>query len=172
MRTQPKLCNAGNSNAGNALSHSFWATGLVCGAAIAAATLNISTAQAQTCVPLQVVEGQGTEVSKTVSPPGLFVVQSNWNTDFVVPEDGNFTEFIATITANNGTTYDVDVTLKYRNDTADTPYSRRSLELTESVPFDIAVPSRVDEDPYQVNLRVGGLVAEGNSYTASVVGCL
>lgn len=148
------------------------ATGTIFTAAIAAVSLMpIMTAEAQTCVPLGIVEGESTEITKIVSPPGLFVLQNNWNTDFVVPSNGNFSEFVVTLVSNEGTTYDIDVNLKYNDNTVDTPFSRRSFTMVENEPFEISAPSRVGENPFQVNVRVGGLEAEGNSYTASVMGC-
>ncbi|MEO0538854.1 MAG: hypothetical protein AAF215_33970 [Cyanobacteria bacterium P01_A01_bin.123] len=153
-------------------SHKSLAVGAMVMAAIATVSfIPTSKAQAQSCVPLGVVEGESTEVTKVVSPPGLFVLQSNWNTDFIVPSNGNFTEFVATVVSTDGTIYDIDVNLKYSDNTVDMPYSRRSINLVENEPLEISVPSRVGENPFQVNLRVGGIEAEGNTYTASVMGC-
>ncbi|ASC73903.1 hypothetical protein XM38_048770 [Halomicronema hongdechloris C2206] len=128
-------------------------------------------AVAQSCTPLSVVGGEGAEVEKTVSPPSFLVTGNNWNTDFSVPSDTRFSRFIVNFVSQDGTVYDVDVNLKYSNDSVDTPYSVDSLTVMEADPVEIGVNARVGETPYQVNLRVGGIEAEGNTYRASVLGC-
>lgn len=135
--------------------------------------LAVTTAPAiaQTCTPLTVVGTSQTEVQKTVSPISFLVTSTNWNTDFVVPSGANFTSYVATITSQEGTTYDIDVNLKYNDDTIDQAYSVRETELTVGESRQIDVSPRVGEQPYQVNLRVGGIEAADNVYTASVVGC-
>jgi len=123
----------------------------------------------QTCEPLPVVGGTSTEVDKTVSPPGLLLVNTNWNTDFAV--DGPYDYFLVDLTSESGDTYDVDVNLKYPDDSVDTAYSVREGTFPEGETVTIEASSRFASDPYQVNLRVGGINAEGNTYTASVSGC-
>lgn len=129
----------------------------------------VTPANAQACEPLAIVDGTGTEVNKTVSPPGLLLVNTNWNTDFAV--DGSYDYFVVNFTPQDGETYDVDVNLKYADDSIDTAYSIREGTFPEGETVPIEVSSRVMSDPYQVNLRVGGINSEGNSYSASVLGC-
>ena len=129
-----------------------------------------SSASAQTCTPLEVVEGDGaTEVSKTVTLPGLLFIDSNWDTDFVADEPYDY--FVTSIVSESGNPYDIDVFLKYPDESYDVAYSTREISLEEDEPFVITAESRLESDPYQINVRVGGLQAEGNSYTASVSGC-
>ncbi|MEO0645520.1 MAG: hypothetical protein AAFZ17_05100 [Cyanobacteria bacterium J06650_10] len=133
--------------------------------------LGVNTpASAQTCTPLAVVAGNGaTEVSKTVTLPGLLFIDSNWDTDFVV--DGPYDYFVTSIISESGNPYDIDVFLKYPDESYDVAYSTREISLEEDEPFLITAESRLESDPYQINVRVGGLQSEGNSYTASVSGC-
>lgn len=49
--------------------------------------------------------------------------------------------------------------------------SRKGASLTDE-PITITVESRVSRDPYQVYLRVGSITSEGNTYTASISGCI
>lgn len=125
---------------------------------------------AESCTPLEVVEGEGaTEVSKTVTLPGLLFIDSNWDTDFAA--DGSYSYFVANVVSESGNPYDIDVFLKYPDESYDAAYSVRDISLTPGEPLTITAESRLRSDPYQVNLRVGGLNAEGNTYTASVSGC-
>lgn len=129
-----------------------------------------NSAKAQTCTPLAVVEGNGeTEVTKTVTLPGLFFIESNWDTDFAVEESYDY--FVTTVTSLGGNPYDIDVFFKYPDESFDSAYGIRDISLAEDEPLVITSESRIGTDPYQVNLRVGGLDAEGNTYTASVSGC-
>jgi hypothetical protein len=129
----------------------------------------MAPAVAQTCEPLPVLGSTSTEVNKTVSPPGLLLVNTNWNTDFVA--DGSYDYFLVNFTSESGETYDVDVNLKYPDDSVDSAYSIREGTFPEGETVVIEASSRVASDPYQVNLRVGGIYAEGNTYSASVSGC-
>ncbi|MEL6351460.1 MAG: hypothetical protein AAFR58_06825 [Cyanobacteria bacterium J06627_28] len=129
-----------------------------------------SSAKAQTCTPLAVVEGNGeTEVTKTVTLPGLLFIESNWDTDFAVEESYDY--FVTTVTSLGGNPYDIDVFFKYPDESFDSAYGIRDISLAEDEPLVITSESRIGTDPYQINLRVGGLDAEGNTYTASVSGC-
>jgi len=150
------------------LSQFSWPSLLATGILLAGST---APAAAQTCTPLNVVDGEGTEIEKTVSPPGFLVTGTNWNTDFSVPSGSRFRRFVVNFVSQDGTVYDIDVKLKYSNDSVDAPYSVDSLTVMEGDPIEIGVNARTGETPYQVNLRVGGIEAEGNTYRASVLGC-
>ena len=125
---------------------------------------------AQTCTPLEVVEGNGaTEVTKTVTLPGVLFVDSNWNTDFAV--NTPYSYYVVTVDSQSGNPYDVDVFLKYPDGTADESYSAEDISLDPDQPLVITAEPRAQTDPFQVNLEVGGLNAEGNVYTAYASGC-
>lgn len=128
-------------------------------------------AMAQACQALPVVDGEGTEVTKTVSPPGVLLVDSNWNTDFSVPSGVSYRYFEVTFTPESGENYDVDVNLKYSDESTDQAYRVRDRVFAEDEAVSIRAESRANSTPYQINLRVGGLNASGNTYTASVRGC-
>ena len=146
------------------------------GIAIAAMGLAMNpSTQAQTCRSLEDLGGGGAEITKSVSLPplgvGLFPIRSNWHTDFVVPGGNNFQYFVATILPIDSARYDIDVNLKYSDDTLDQAYTARNADLTEGEPLRVRADTRPGDTPFQVNVRVGGLQAEGNTYTVSVVGC-
>jgi hypothetical protein len=146
-------------------------------ATITGVGMGFSAAALADCRPLQVIGGSGTRVEKEVSPPGtLIFVNNNWNTDFAVPSDANFNYFIATMTAKNRGEYDVKMYLKYNDNTDDkfverTVFVDRDNEVVRlpAAP-DVATPRRY-EDPYQVNVFVGGIEATGNVYELEVSGC-
>jgi hypothetical protein len=126
---------------------------------------------AQTCVPLAVVDGQGTQqIQKSVSPPGTGVTRDNWSTDFVVPSSQSFRRYVARILPENGGEYQVLVALKYNNDTADTVFNR-TVELPQNRFYGIQGSARANATPYQVNVKVGGVKAIGNRYRVSALGC-
>lgn len=141
------------------------------GLMVTAAVGAIMPASAQMCEPLEVIDGEGAEVTKTVSLPGALLIDTNWNTDFAVSSDASYDYFLVNFLAENGESYDVDVHLKYPDESVDTVYSVRDGSFPEDELIAIRADSRFSGNPYQVNLRVGGLNAEGNTYTASVMGC-
>ncbi len=126
--------------------------------------------KAQTCSALVVVDGKGTQAQKSVSPPGTGITRDNWNTDFIVPSSQSFRRYVARVTPKNGGEYDLAMSLKYNNDTADNAFSR-TLTLAEGKPYNIQGAARTSATPYQVNVSVGGIRAIGNSYTVSMLGC-
>ena len=154
----------------------FYRTAVV---GIAAVLLSVSLpAKSQSCTPLSLVGGEGTEVKKTVSVPtvpgpfGLRITRNNWNTDWIVPSAQNLNNFVATILSEEGGVFDIRMYLKYSNATADNFYNAKGVRLNAGEPLEIRATSRTDEQPYQVNLFVGEVDNIGKSYTASVVGCL
>lgn len=129
-----------------------------------------ANAQTQACVPLQAVGSGGTRVEKSVSPPGTGVTRDNWNTDFIVPSNRNFRRYVARIVPLNEGDYNLQMNLKYRDDTADTVYNRVA-GLPERKNYFISGAPRTNTNPYQVNVQVGGIPVVGNSYVLSVSGC-
>ena len=134
--------------------------------------------QAETCTPLSLVGGQGSEVTKTVSQPtipgpfGIDITRNNWNTDWAVPSERNFRRFVATIVSENGGSFDIKMYLKYSDQTTGEFYNTDGVQLNPGKPLTIDATPRPEDEPYQVNLFVGGLEHIGSSYKASVVGCL
>lgn len=137
-----------------------------------ATTSGISqSARAQACDALAVVGGEGTRVTKTVSLPGVLFVDSNWNTDFAIPNGTAYSYFDVAFVSESGESYDIDVNLKYSDESVDQSYSIRDRDFTEGEAVTIRAESRRRSSPYQVNLRIGGINAEGNTYTVAVSGC-
>ncbi|NER82910.1 MAG: hypothetical protein F6K42_25815, partial [Leptolyngbya sp. SIO1D8] len=113
----------------------------------------IAPAFAQVCEALEVVGGEGTEVSKTVSPPGALFIDDNWNTDFAVTE--SYAYFLVNFLPESGESYDIDVHLKYPDDSIDSAYSVNNGTFPEGETETIRAESRRNSSPYQINLRVG-----------------
>lgn len=128
--------------------------------------------RAETCTPLSVVEGQGSEVTKTVTIPSLGLVsKNNWNTDWVVPANERFEKFQATIVSEEDASFRIEMYLKYGDRTTDQFYDTKGVQLKAGEPLTIEATPRPQTEPYQVNLLIGGTSAAGKTYTASVVGC-
>lgn len=137
---------------------------------ISATVLTSIPAQAQTCAALPAVDAKGTQIQKSVSPPGTGVTRDNWNTDFAVPKNRSFRRYIARIVPENGGEYRVLMALKYSNDTSSTVFDR-TVQLPEQRAYNIQGVARANSTPYQVNVAVGGVRAVGNTYTVSAFGC-
>lgn len=134
-------------------------------------------ARAETCIPIPLVGGQGNTINKTVSQPtipsplGIDITRNNWNTDWAVPSDRKFNRFIATIAAPNGGSFDIQMYLKYSDQTTGQFFNQQGVRIDPGKPLVIKAENRPGDEPYQINLFVGGVNYMGNSYTASVVGC-
>lgn len=148
------------------LSHSLLAA---IGLAVGTTLITQSPSSAQTCAPLPVVGGQGTEVDKAVSPPSIGVFRNNWDTDFSTG-DVSASRYTALIEAEDPGEYSVEMYLKYPDGNADEIFND-GVELSAGERFNISGTRRLGDRPYQINLSVGGLSAVGNSYSASVSGC-
>jgi hypothetical protein len=127
---------------------------------------------AQMCVPLDVVGGEGREVTKTVSTPGMVLVKDNWNTDFIVANGYPSGQYVATLTSKSSgnAKYNVKMYLKYSDGSLDKAFEG-DIELSPGQSRNIFGNPRVGQQPYQVNLRVGGVNALGYSYTLAVTSC-
>ncbi|MEM6500378.1 MAG: hypothetical protein AAF685_00905 [Cyanobacteria bacterium P01_C01_bin.89] len=126
-------------------------------------------------LPLQPVGGNDPEVIKRVSLPSLLVSRSNWNTDFVVPTEINFTSFRVNLFFKDSGTYNVKAFLKYGDDSNDRFYDQKVVtEANELVQMQ-AFPRRRSNNrvlqPFQVNTLVGNVGTVGNVYVVSVDGC-
>ena len=141
--------------------------------------LNIanSPVQAQRCTTLPLVGGVGTKVEKTITTPsipgpfGIKIASDNWNTDWSVPNSRTYNNYKATIVSETTGSYSIKLYLKYADETADLFYEQNDITLQAGKPLEISATSRRRDQPYQVNVFVGGISSVGNNYTASVVGC-
>jgi hypothetical protein len=146
--------------------------GLVSAAFVGPKLVNSDPAIAQrNCTPLEVVGAFETNIEKTVSPPSTGITQSNWNTDFVVSDNYDADRFFARIVAEDAGEYDIEVYLKYPDDTADEVFNEEAVDLEAGESIIIPAYPRVSQDPYQVNVEVGGIQALGHTYWVSVEGC-
>ncbi|NER28075.1 MAG: hypothetical protein F6J89_10685 [Symploca sp. SIO1C4] len=143
-------------------------------------SLALSVKAQPNCTPLNVVGGEGTEVKKTSSPPTIPVplpgpfstsIRHNWNTDWAVPGGQVFQKFVVTIVPHETGNYNIEVYLKYPDETADEIYDQNDVPLSVNQPLTLTAEPRSKMQPYQVNIEVGGLNAVDDTYTASVVGC-
>ncbi|MEM9245708.1 MAG: hypothetical protein AAGA67_08220 [Cyanobacteria bacterium P01_F01_bin.153] len=126
-------------------------------------------------LPLQPVGGNDPEVIKRISLPSLLVSRSNWNTDFIVPTEINFTSFRVNLFFKDSGTYNVKAFLKYGDDSNDRFYDQKVVtEANELVQMQ-AFPRRRSTNrvlqPFQVNTLVGNVGTVGNVYVVSVDGC-
>ena len=128
--------------------------------------------KAESCIPLSVIGGKGNEVEKTVTipaVPGFFA--HNWNTDWSIPNHTTFHNYKAVVVSDKGGSFDVKMYLKYSDETADPFYEQENVKIAANDPLKIEITSRRREQPYQVNLLVGGIQASGYKYRAYVYGC-
>lgn len=134
------------------------------------------------CRPLPLVGGQGSEVTKTASIPGVRVplpgpapsvgVRNNWNTDWFVPSGKAFRKYRVVFMPRNTAEYSVNMTLKYPDNSTDQFYQERGRQFTANKPLVIETSPRTNLQPFQVNTNIGGLQSVGSRYTVAVSGCL
>lgn len=129
-------------------------------------------AYGQSCQSLNAIGGDGTQVRKIVSAPGLLISRNNYNTDFGVPGGAIFDRFVVDLVPEQTAEYNISVYLKYSDGTKDQFYRNSSVRLLEGQPLKIPAIPRRDNQPYQVNVKVGDLESTGNKYSVSVAGCL
>jgi hypothetical protein len=129
-------------------------------------------AYGQSCQSLNAIGGDGTQVRKIVSAPGMLISRNNYNTDFGVPGGAMFDRFVVDLVPEQTAKYNVSVYLKYSDGTKDQFYRNSSIRLLEGQPLKIPAIPRRDNQPYQVNVRVGDIESTGNKYSISVAGCV
>ncbi|WP_204137345.1 META domain-containing protein [Halomicronema sp. CCY15110] len=120
----------------------------------------------EACVALQEVTTGQTEIRKRIE--NRLVLQGNWNTDFLVPNNRNFDYFVALITPENTGPYEFTANLVFPQGGTEPALSRRSdiqAGMTYSIPFQ----SLTGRQPAIVNARVGGI--NGNFYTLAIAAC-
>ncbi len=126
-------------------------------------------------LPLIPVGGTDPEVVKRVSLPGLLVSRNNWNTDFTVPTEINFTSFRVNLFFKDSGTYNVEGFLKYGDNSNDNFYNDKIVtEANELVQIEAFPRRRTNSrvlQPFQVNTLVGNTGTVGNVYVVSVDGC-
>ncbi|MEB3331850.1 MAG: hypothetical protein VKI83_05105 [Synechococcaceae cyanobacterium] len=149
-------------------------------AAIAAAVLS-PPARAARCTDLQPIGGDGstTVVTKRIDPPkvtpiGLLVGRTNWNTDFIVPRPFASYRFFFTADSSERASYPIEGFLKFSDGT-----NLRVINETVSPkiggtrqwgPFP-AIPGKTVS---QLNFKIGtadNMAATGFSYRISTQGC-
>ncbi len=130
-----------------------------------------SSVQAETCDALDVIGATGTNVKKTVSPFSTLVTNNNWNTDFAVPSDRSFNRYVATIMPENDANYDLELNLKYSDNSSNRAYKKDNLAVKVGQTLTLVGVPPSQRNPFQINVFVGGLNAIGNTYSVSVLGC-
>ncbi len=134
--------------------------------------------KAETCIPMQLVGGEGSEVTKTVSQPtipgpfGIKITRNNWNTDWAVPGGRSFSRFVMTVVSQDGGSFDMRMYLKYSDQTSEQVYNQDGTTLAPGKPLTIQAKIQGGDQPYQINLFVNGVASMGKTYTANLVGCM
>ena len=133
------------------------------------------------CEALSLVGGEGSEVSKEISPPGVNIplpgpasagTRNNWHTDWIVPGDQAYQSYMVLFMTHTEREYDVAMYLKYPDDTNERFYREQRVELPANQLITVEVtPERTDLPPYQLNTNIGGIQAIGARYTVAVAGC-
>lgn len=133
------------------------------------------------CEVLSLVGGEGSEVTKEISPPSVNIplpgpasagTRSNWHTDWVIANAQDYQTYMVIFMPHTDREYDVAMYLKYPDDTNQRFYREQRIELIANEPIIVEVtPERSDLAPYQVNTNIGGIQAVGARYTVAAAGC-
>lgn len=118
------------------------------------------------CVALQEVTTGQTEVRKRIE--NRVILQGNWNTDFLVPNDRDFAYFVALITPENTGAYEFTANLVLPQGGSETAI-RRSGDIQAGTTYSIPFQSPTGRQSAIVNARVGGV--NGNFYTIAIAAC-
>lgn len=134
------------------------------------------------CEPLPLVGGEGSEVSKEISPPGFNVplvgpasagIRNNWHTDWYLPGGQTYQRYLVIFIPHDNREYDVTMYLKYPDDTNQRFYREQRTAFAANEPITVeVVPERSDLAPYQVNTNIGGVQAVGARYSVVAAGCM
>ncbi|MGK7910347.1 MAG: hypothetical protein AB4050_02530 [Synechococcus sp.] len=128
------------------------------------------------CTALPVIGGEGTEVTKTASPgrvPNLYLIwfAPNWNTDFEVLEEANYSRYYAAVLSEDIGNYDIEMFLKYEDGTADLVHEEDRYPMSEQHLHVFSGEPRAEVQPYEVNLEIGGPGTVQDTYSLQVFGC-
>lgn len=134
------------------------------------------------CQPLPLVGGDGSEITKSASIPGVRIplpgpapsvgLRNNWNTDWFVPSGRLFKKYRVTFMPHDNSEYSLNATLKYPDESIDQFYREQGRQFTANKPVILETTPRSDLQPFQVNTNIGGLQAIGARYTVAAAGCL
>lgn len=124
------------------------------------------TGSGRSCVQLQEVTTGQTTVRKRIE--NRAVAGNNWHTDWLVPNQPNFSYFVAIVTPENTASYWLDVHLRMPHGGSEKVFSDSADALAGST-FIIPFQSVTGRQPAIVNTRLGGL--NGNFYTIAVAAC-
>jgi hypothetical protein len=132
------------------------------------------------CEVLPLVGGEGSEVTKEVSPPSVRIplpgpasagTRNNWHTDWFLSGQ-NHESYMVILMPHNNREYDISMYLKYPDNTNQRFYREQRIELFANQPVTVTViPDRTDIAPFQVNTNIGGVQAVGARYTVAAAGC-
>ncbi|WP_124971435.1 hypothetical protein [Aphanothece sacrum] len=128
------------------------------------------------CTAFPVIGAKGTEVTKTVSQPGIpgpfgLRINNNWNTDFAVVPLKKYKRYIVNFKAHDSAEYRIRAFLKYNDNTSDN-FHDKQLGFSSGQTLEIVGSPRTDTIPFQVNVFVGEPISLGRTYTISVQGCM
>lgn len=133
------------------------------------------------CEALPLVGGQGSEVTKEISPPSLNIplpgpasvgTRNNWHTDWYIPNGRTYQSYMVIFMPHTNREYDVAMYLKYPDNTNQRFYRKQRVDFKANEPITVEVsPERLDLAPYQVNTNIGGVQAVGARYTVAAAGC-
>lgn len=121
---------------------------------------------ADSCVALQEISTGETEIRKRIE--NRVIAQGNWNTDFLVPSDQEFSYFTAIVTPENNGTFQITPNLRISNGATESAFTiRTSMVAGETYSFPFQSPT--NRQPAVINMRVGGV--NGHVYTLAVLAC-
>lgn len=118
------------------------------------------------CVLLQEVVTGKTEVRRRIE--NRRIARNNWHLDFLVPNQPNFSYFVALVTPENTAPYWMDINLRQSHGGVEQVFSSRAdvqAGETLAIPFE----SPTGRQPAIVNARTGGI--NGNFYNLSIAAC-
>jgi len=140
-----------------------------------------TSARAENCVPLPVVGGLGSSVTKKVSLPtipagalgmlGIDLTHNNWNTDWAVSGTAHFRRYVVIVSSPDGGPFNIRMYLKYSNQTSSKFFDQKGVKINPSQPLRLVGYPRPGNQPYQVNLFLNGMDSLSKTFKAQAIGC-
>ncbi len=124
------------------------------------------------CTALKVVGSGLTSLNKAISPPSTIITGNNWNGDFIVPPGARYRRYVTRVKTDKNGQYDLKMVLKYNDDRGDVAYEQPARPMGNNDTFTMTGrPRSSKQQPFQVNVLVGGPAVVGNVVTVTVNGC-
>jgi hypothetical protein len=116
------------------------------------------------CVYLREVTTRNTVIRKVIETNN-----SNANVDFVVPTGTSFSSYVGMMIPENNAGYNVEVNLKYNDNTTSRAIDRKIPQALRSYLYRQPFRTPTSQQPFQINSRITG--QRNTAYRVAILAC-